>query len=52
MGICAQTISLEENLPEACAAAELYCRGEKKLYASVRGTGEIFGFTIDEKWNI
>ncbi|MFR6583585.1 MAG: lactonase family protein [Ruminococcus sp.] len=43
-----QTISLEEELPEGTLAAELCIAEEKMLYASVRGTGEIFGFTIDE----
>ena len=43
-----QTISLEEELPEGALAAELCIAEGKMLYASVRGTGEIFGFTIDE----
>ena len=47
-GELCQTISLEEKLPEGVLAAELYIAEGKMLYASVRGTGEIFGFTIDE----
>ena len=47
-GELCQTISLEEELPEGALAAELCIAEEKMLYASVRGTGEIFGFTIDE----
>ena len=47
-GELCQTISLEEKLPEGALAAELCIAEEKMLYASVRGTGEIFGFTIDE----
>ena len=47
-GELCQTISLEEKLPEGALAAELCIAEGKMLYASVRGTGEIFGFTIDE----
>lgn len=47
-GELCQTISLEEKLPEGALAAELCIAAGKMLYASVRGTGEIFGFTIDE----
>ena len=47
-GNLCQTISLEENLPEGVLAAELCIAEGKMLYASVRGTGEIFGFTIEE----
>lgn len=47
-GDLCQTISLEENLPEGALAAELCIAEGKMLYASVRGTGEIFGFTIEE----
>ena len=47
-GNLCQTIFLEENLPEGALAAELCIAEGKMLYASVRGTGEIFGFTIEE----
>ena len=47
-GHLCQRVSLAESVPEGVLAAELCVAEGKMLYASVRGTGEIFGFTIEE----